>query len=94
MKLRSGLKDIYQNNGHLISPQTLQNFLRMAQIHLCDPDLTKNTRDMNNNDEVDDIEVLGIHKLFSIVQEEARKQKDSRFLWGSMNVLNTIFESV
>lgn len=94
MKVRSGLKDVYQNNRHVISPQTMRNFLRMAQVHLCDPELSTNTRDLDNNDEVDDIEVLGIEKLFSIVQEEARKNKDSRFLWGSMDLINSVSDSI
>lgn len=92
MKVRSGLKDIYQNNRHVISPQTLQNFLRMAQVHLSDPQLSEKTRDMDNNEEVDDIEVLGIEKLFLIVQEEARKHKDSRFMWGTTEVIHTVSE--
>lgn len=94
MKLRSGLKDVYQNNRHAISPQSLKNFLRMARVHLCDPGLCEITRDLDDNDEVDDIEVLGIEKLFSIVQEEERKNKCSRFQWGSNNLIYTLDESI
>lgn len=66
----------------------------MAQVHLCDPELSSNTRNIEDNDEVDDIEFLGIQKPFAIVQEEARKNKDSRLLWGSTEVINTLSESI
>lgn len=89
MKEKSGLKDIYQSNPHRITPGSLQSFLHMAQIHMCDVDIPNNHRYTNDNDQVEDIEVLGIQKLKKIVKEEWRKQIPSQFLWGSTKERNT-----
>lgn len=89
MKVRSGLKDIYQNNYHPITEQSMKNFLHMAQIHLCDSEISDNTRSTEDNDEVGDVEALGIQKLKSIIKTEARKKLPSRFIWGSMSARGT-----
>jgi hypothetical protein len=94
MKGRSGLKDIYQNNPHPISDQTLRNFLHMAQVHLSDPQFSKYDRSTDNNDEIDDIETLGIEKLTSILNIEARKNLPSRFIWGAMSAKNKDSETL
>lgn len=57
----------------------------MAQIHLCDSEISTNTRSTDDNDEIGDVEALGIAKLKSILKTEARKKIPSRFLWGSMS---------
>lgn len=85
MKTRSGLKDVYQNNPHPISEQSMKNFLHMAQVHLSDPKYSEYNRSQDNNDELDDIETLGIEKFKSILKIEARKRLASRFIWGSMS---------
>lgn len=89
MKVRSGLKDIYQNNLHPISPQSLRTFLQMAQVHLSDPKLSDHNRATDDNDDVDDVEVLGILKLKAIMRDEHRKHLPSRFIWRSMKPTNT-----
>lgn len=89
MKERSGLKDIYQSNPHTITPGSLHSFLHMAQVHMCDLDSSNNHRDTDDNDQVDDIEGLGIAKLKKILKEECQKQIPSRFSWGSTKERNT-----
>lgn len=85
MKTRSGLKDVYQNNPHPISEPTMRIFLHMAHVHLSDPEYSRYKRSTDDNDEIDDIESLGIEKLKSILNIEARKKFASRFVWGSMS---------
>lgn len=88
MKIRSGLKDIFQNTPHPISPKSLKVFLNMAQVHMCDTTISNNTQNLDDNNEVDDIELLGILKLKSILNVEAQMQETSRFTWGSMRERN------
>lgn len=85
MKFRSGLKAVYQNNLHPISEPTMRNFLHMAQVHLSDPEYSQYNRSADDNDEIDDIETLGIGKLRLILNIEAQKKLPSRFIWGSMS---------
>lgn len=94
MKVRSGLKDIYQNNLHPITKQSLRTFLHMAQVHLCDPTLSHNEPATDNNDEIDDVYVLGILKLQSIIRDENCKKVPSRFIWALMHANNNINDSL
>lgn len=88
MKVRSGLKDVYQNNLHTISPQSLRTFLNMAQVHLSDPEFSEKPRATDDNEEIEDVEVIGIQKFKSILREESRKKLTSQFIWGSMKAIN------
>lgn len=88
MKWRSGLKDIYQNNIHDISPASMKGFLRFALLHLSDPAISKNSRS-SEDEEVDNIDLMGVRKLKAILKLEARLGVPSRFIWGSMHARNT-----
>jgi nitric oxide reductase large subunit len=57
----------------------------MAQVHLSNPEYSQYKRSADENDEIDDIETLGIEKFRSILNIEARKNLASRFIWGSMS---------
>lgn len=88
IKVRSGLKDVHQNNLHKISAQSLRTFLNMASVHLSDPELSPNQIKADENEEVEDVVLLGIQKFKSILKEESRKKIPSRFNWGSMKAVN------
>lgn len=85
MKVRSGLKDVYQNNLHKISAQSLRTFLNMASVHLSDPELSPNQIKADENEEVEDVVLLGIQKFRLILKE---KKIPARFNWGSMKAVN------
>lgn len=67
--------------------------MNMAQVHMCDTSLADNMRDLDDNDEVDDIEALGISQLQQIFKVEAQKKIPSRFAWGSMSTNARFSES-
>lgn len=88
MKEQSGLKNIYQNNVHPISPKSLKMFLNMAQVHMCDRDIGENSRSLDNDFEIHDVHLLGLEKFKHILRIESRKNLTSRFTWGSMKESN------
>lgn len=59
--------------------------MRMAQGHMSDPEISFNSRKMDGNDQLQDVEMLGFAKFQSILRVEARKKLPSRFLWGSIH---------
>lgn len=88
MKIRSGLKMVYQNNPHPISPQSLRTFLKMAQVHMCDTSISDNSHIQDDQSEVENILVHGIDKFKAIIRAETQKGQTSRFTWGSMKERN------
>lgn len=66
----------------------------MAQIHLCDPEISEHSRSTKDNEEVGDVQALGIQKLKAILKNEARKRLPSRFMWGSMSARQTTPEDL
>lgn len=60
----------------------------MAQVHLSDPEFSEKPRATDDNEEIEDVEVIGIQKFKSILREESRKKLTSQFIWGSMKAIN------
>lgn len=88
MKECSGLKNIYQNNLHPISPKSLKMFLNMAQVHMCDRTILENGCSLDNDFEIHDVYVIGLENFKSILRNESRKNLTSRFTWVSMKEQN------
>lgn len=82
MKIRSGLKDVYQNNKNPISPQSLQNFIRMINNeNQSQSEPSTHTEDKANQKIVDTLG-LGALKMQEQILSELIHDRSSRFKWG------------
>lgn len=84
LKLRSGMKDIYQSQSVQITDRSLLLFMRMARDHLTDPLIRSTTRSIPNIECIKDFYRSGIAQFQNILTEEARKDKGNKFKLGSV----------
>ena len=82
VRIRSGLKDIYQNNKHPISDQSLSNYLRMCFDNERTLNEVNKNPEKNPDSKVTDIFTSGTEKMVLTLLKELHYDTPSRFRWG------------
>lgn len=82
LKLRTGLKDVYQSKSIKITDRSLLPFIRMARDHLIDPAIRSTQRPIPNIKPMKDFYTSGIIRFQTILTEESRRNKDHKFKLG------------
>lgn len=88
LKIRAGLKLIFQNNKPKLTGPSLANFLRVAE-RLFDTESS-----YRSPPPVTNIFVEGIHKMQKIIQETALNGTPSKFRWGVPSLAENVDEEL
>lgn len=77
LRLRSGLKAVFQNNKRRVTVVSQTNFYMYAERNLINPNPTRQPEETPN------VLVTGLKKLQLTLKQEAEKGQRSEFRWGS-----------
>lgn len=82
VKIRSGLKDIYQNNKHPISDQSLSNYLQMCYKDAQTLNGGNRNTGKNPYTPITDIFSSGTEKMILSLLKDLHYNTPSRYRWG------------